>query len=269
MGLGGCGLTARADQAGSLARSRASALNLQADVPQDGVITDIAEVPDDGLYHGSQSVLILMYHYIREMPTDDDTIGRGLTVTPAAFENQLRQLLAGGYQTVTPQALRSGSLPTKPVIITFDDGYSDAFTQAYPILKKYGAQGVFYIITDRVGQDGFMGWPQIQEMAAYGMTFGSHTLDHVDLTETALSAERLNEELVKSKQVLKGQLGRPVTDFCYPSGQYNDAVVVAVKAAGYLSATTTVGKSAKAGDSWLTLPRIRMEESTDLTKLLK
>ena len=114
-----------------------------------------------------------------------------------------------------------------------------------------------------------MSWPQIQEMAAYGMTFGSHTLDHVDLTETALSPERLNGELVKSKQVLDGQLGRPVTDFCYPSGQYNDAVVASVKAAGYMSATTTVGKVTQNGDSWLTLPRVRMEESTDLTKLLK
>ncbi len=268
-GISGCGLTTRADQVSSPALSRASTLSLRADVPEDAATIDIAQISDDGLYHGAPAVLVLMYHYIREMPPEDDAIGRGLTVTPATFELQLQQLLAAGYQTVTPQSIRQGSLPEKPAIITFDDGYSDAYTQAYPILQKFGAQALFYVITNRVGQDGFMSWPQIQEMAAYGMTFGSHTLDHVDLTETALSAERMKEELAKSKKTIEEHLGRPVTDFCYPSGQYNDVAVAAVKSAGYLSATTVVGKAVQNGDNWLTLPRIRMEEPTDLAKLFK
>lgn len=268
-GISGCGPTARADQVSSPALSPVPTLSLQAETPDETAEASIAEVPNDGYYHGAQPVLILMYHYVREMAPADDVIGRGLTVTPATFERHLQQLLAAGYQTVTPQTLRSGTLPPKPVIITIDDGYSDAYSQAFPILQKFGSQAVFYVITNRVGQDGFMSWPQIQEMAAYGMTFGSHTLDHVDLTETALSTERLNGELVKSKQVLDGQLGRPVTDFCYPSGQYNDATIAAVRSAGYLSATTVVGRTAKAGDNWLTLPRVRTEESTDLPKLLK
>lgn len=268
-GLGGCSWVARTGQVNSSSLSKASTLSLQAETPDEVSATPVVAAPDDGLYHGTPDVLILMYHYIREMPPEDDVIGRGLSVTPATFERQLQLLLSAGYQTITPQTMRSEALPAKPVIITFDDGYSDAYAQAYPILQKYGAQAVFYIITDRVGQDGFASWAQIQEMVAYGMTFGSHTLDHVNLADPALTEARLNAELVESKKIIESKVGRTVTDFCYPSGQFNDAAVAAVKNAGYLSATTVVGKVVKIGDNWLTLPRVRMEESTDLTKLLK
>ena len=130
-------------------------------------------------------VPILMYHYISAPPAGADIYRRDLSVTPALFESHLKYLTDAGYHAITLDdllyALAQGrELPAKPVILTFDDGYEDNYTNAFPLLQKYNMVGHFFIISDFVNQErpGYMTWPQIEEMAAAGQRFGSHSRDH-------------------------------------------------------------------------------------------
>ena len=129
-----------------------------------------------------------MYHYISVPPAGADIYRRDLSVTPALFESHLKYLTDAGYHAITLDdllyALAQGrELPAKPVILTFDDGYEDNYTNAFPLLQKYNMVGHFFIISDFVNQErpGYMTWPQIEEMAAAGQRFGSHSRDHPNL----------------------------------------------------------------------------------------
>jgi len=129
-----------------------------------------------------------MYHYVSTPPAGADVYRRDLSVTPEVFDRHLEYLRDQGYTVVLLDdllyALAQGrSLPPKPVILAFDDGYADNYTNAFPILEKYGVAAHFFIITDFVnaGREGYMTWPQIEEMAAAGQRFGSHSRDHPNL----------------------------------------------------------------------------------------
>jgi len=109
-------------------------------------------------------------------------------VSPSRFESHLKYLKENGYQAITLDELldflaTGKSLPEKPVVLTFDDGYADNYTNAFPLLQKYGMTGHFFIITDFVNEQRveYMTWPQIEEMSAAGQRFGSHSRNHPDL----------------------------------------------------------------------------------------
>ncbi len=206
----------------------------------------------------SWRVPILMYHYIRVNPDPSDRLGFSLSIPPAEFDRQMRYLAEDGYGTVSFDQIYDSSqpLPEKPILLTFDDGYADAYTAAFPVLQRYGFQATFYVVTDFVGRPGYLTVEQIREMAAAGMSFGSHSVSHLSLT--TLSAERLERELSQSRTQLESLLERPVLDLCYPLGRFNQPVRQAVERAGYRSATTTqYGFASSAGDQLL-LPRIRI-----------
>ena len=206
----------------------------------------------------SWRVPILMYHYIRVNPDPSDRLGFSLSIPPAEFDRQMRYLAEDGYGTVSFDQIYDSSqpLPEKPILLTFDDGYADAYTAAFPVLQRYGFQATFYVVTDFVGRPGYLTVEQIREMAAAGMSFGSHSVSHLSLT--TLSAERLERELSQSRTQLESLLERPVLDLCYPLGRFNQGVRQAVERAGYRSATTTqYGFASSAGDQLL-LPRIRI-----------
>ncbi|GCE05569.1 polysaccharide deacetylase family protein [Dictyobacter aurantiacus] len=173
-------------------------------------------------------VPILMYHYISEVPAQDKanpySYRPGLTVTPTVFSQQLDYFKRLGYHTITFNQLFSalyydGPLPDKPIIFSFDDGYVDAYTNAYPILRAHGYTGMFYIITGKVGWKGQASWPQLREMLANGMQMGSHTIDHRALGDVwQLSPDDARHELVTSRQTLQDHLQTFIQQFCYPSG---------------------------------------------------
>jgi peptidoglycan/xylan/chitin deacetylase (PgdA/CDA1 family) len=198
-----------------------------------------------------------MYHYIRVNPDPSDKIGFGLSVTPADFAAQMAFLAQRGYHTVnldqlgTPEAADG-----KAVIITFDDGYADAYSQAFPVLQKNGFKGTFYLITGLVGRPNYLTWDQARALAAAGQTIGSHTVTHPDLR--TLGAAPLAAQLKDSRAQLEREVGRDVADFCYPAGKYNDAVEAAVAAAGYKTAVTVQPGFAAAGDDRLALARVRI-----------
>ena len=185
---------------------------------------------------------ILMYHYIRTPPSPRrDIVGYNLSVAPDVFSAQMDWLSNHGYHTVTFNDVRLywqqvQTLPSKPVIITLDDGYSDLYTTAFPILVAHGFTAVAYIVTGFIGQPRYVSVDQIKQMDRYGFEIGAHTVNHANLARA--SDPWLTYQLVQSKRWLENLLGHPVLDMAYPSGKYNLQTVLAVQKAGYYSATT-------------------------------
>ena len=187
---------------------------------------------------------ILMYHYIRVPPSRRvDMIGYNLSVAPAVFTAQMDWLQAHGYHTVTFDDMRRywarvSPLPSKPVIITIDDGYQDLYSAAYPILAAHGFTAVAYIVSGFVGERGYVTAAEVVEMDRYGIEIGAHTVNHVDLAHSP--EPWLTYQVEESKSWLENLLGHPVVDMAYPSGKFNALVVAAVERAGYWSAVTEV-----------------------------
>lgn len=212
-------------------------------------------------------VPILMYHYIRVNPQPWDRLGYDLSVTPADFEAQMDWLDRSGFNPVTLEELRAylsgrGELPDRPVVLTFDDGYADLYTNALPVLRKHGFRAVSYVVTGFLDSPGYLTRQQVLELQQAGVEIGSHTLDHVDLTRTP--HDRLLEELAGSKAELEKLVGRPVLDFCYPAGRFNGQVVRMVAQAGYQSATTTQPGEVHSLADRMTWTRVRIRGGESL-----
>lgn len=215
-----------------------------------------------------QKIPILMYHYIRNHTDQTDKVGAGLSVSPAIFAKQLADLKAAGYTTITFKDLAK-PLPAKPIILTFDDGYDDAYTEALPALQKEGMTGVFYIVSDFLNRPQYTTTDQVKVLDAAGMEIGSHTINHKDLAKMGENDQE--KQLTTSKAALENLLGKSVTSFCYPAGKYNAITVTLAKKAGYTTSTTTKPGIATGQDfmnSPHELKRIRVTESTDLLKAL-
>jgi peptidoglycan/xylan/chitin deacetylase (PgdA/CDA1 family) len=201
-------------------------------------------------------VPILMYHHISDV-VPKTTLGTSLTVTPTAFGKQLDYLKQQGYHTITFNQLfdalyYGGPLPHHPIILTFDDGYNDAYQFALPILQAHGYSGMFYIITGKVGWAAYLNWKQIRTMLAEGMQIGSHTVHHVDMGSLLMYSTALAQhELQASQTVLQNHLGIVIQQFCYPSGEpfrhgtlsAQQQIVSLLAADGYIGATTDPGIS--------------------------
>jgi peptidoglycan/xylan/chitin deacetylase (PgdA/CDA1 family) len=199
---------------------------------------------------------ILMYHYVRDgVNQSTDRLGYRLSVRPSELDAQLQALTDHGYTALTMSDYVAGkALPTS-VVMTFDDGYADFYTEAYPIFKKYGWTATLYIISGKIGGL-YMSWDQLKELQQAGFEIGAHTVDHADLSKENLAQQ--HTEIFESKATLERQLGVPVTAFCYPSGKFNDITLGLVKQAGFTSATTTKEGITHKGDDLFTLKRVRM-----------
>ena len=155
-------------------------------------------------------VPILMYHYISSLPADADDYRINLTLEPDVFRAHMHYLHDEGYTTISLYqlhiALLQGTqLPPKPIILTFDDGYIDHYTNVSPVLKEYGFTGTFFIITERADDNNptYMNWSQISEMARAGMSMESHSKTHADLR--GRSYDFLVYELLGSLESLQAQ----------------------------------------------------------------
>lgn len=187
-------------------------------------------------------VPILMYHYIRTIDPEEDALGYSLSVSPELFDEQMAWLHEHDYTPVRMDTLAEclrgqQECPDNMVALTFDDGYEDAATNALPILERYGFPATFYIVTDFVGQPGYLSWDQIRTLHESGMEIGSHSISHPDLT--ARSTAEARREIVESREILETQLDTPVQSFCYPIGAYNPDIAAMVHEAGYTSSVTT------------------------------
>ena len=173
-------------------------------------------------------VPIFMYHHVSNQPTTD-ALDYSLTVTTTDFNAQLTWLQQQGYQTITLtelfDALYFGkALPAHPMILTFDDGYEDMYTDALPTLLAHHYRGVFFIITGMIGGH-YLTWDQIRVLERYGMQIGSHTIHHINVGQPP-AWTTTQKELVVSQATLQFQLGQPIQFFCYPTGEpfHHDSV---------------------------------------------
>lgn len=191
----------------------------------------------------SLSLPILMYHYIRRPPSKrSDMLGFKLSVAPEDFQAQMDWLHASGFHTVTFNHMRAyfagiEALPSRPIVITFDDGYRDLYTTAFPILQAHGFTAVAYIVTGFVDRPEYVTRAQVIEMDHAGIEIASHTVNHADLSHTSFGSTM--NEVVQSKRWLEQLVGHLVLDFAYPSGKFNSRAIEAVRQAGYDTAVTT------------------------------
>lgn len=192
----------------------------------------------------SASLIVLMYHSIHP--------GRGApdwrwAVSLARFRKQLDLLHAYGWQTVCIRDLALQRIPSRAVVITFDDGYADNFT-AFEELEKRKMRATWFIVSHDIGKTsswadlGLSSKPmltagQLRAMAASGMEIGSHSWSHCRLTE--LEDFSLQDEVTSSKAELENLLGSPVESFAFPYGLHDNRTVEAVRLAGYQKACIT------------------------------
>ncbi|HNT29514.1 MAG TPA: polysaccharide deacetylase family protein [bacterium] len=205
------------------------------------------------------TIPVLLFHYIE--PAENTAPGNALAITPEQLESYLSYFHNKQIETITFRDLKqiiegNRSLPERAVILTFDDGYANQYQYAFPLLERYAMRGVFFIITEKPDADpAYMTWEQIKTLSDAGHEIGSHSVAHPDLT--ALQPDRLEEELATSRSSIERIIGLPVLTFCYPSGQYNDQVLAAVRDQ-YLFARSTQPGSNIALDRRYEMPALRV-----------
>lgn len=211
--------------------------------------------PQPGWRHYTGPVPILVYHDLGNPPPGQDY--PGLYVSYPDFQTEMAWLHQQGYQAVTLDEMMNdffhgATLPAKPIVITFDNGYIPQATVAPAILSLYGWPGVLNEITvDHLNNT------RLERLVKLGWEVDSHSLTHPDLTQIGPTA--LQQQVVDSRKFLQRVLHVSVNSFCYPSNRYDSAVVAAVKAAGYTNAVTeNPGFATPQTDPFL-LPRFEIE----------
>lgn len=182
---------------------------------------------------------ILVYHSVEPATTKKEgAMQKHYHIYPENFEAQMLYLKDHGYSPIPfQQAIHyyrfGGKLPEKPVVITFDDGWKNQFTYAYPILKKFGYPATFFIITKSRGGV-YMSWDDIRELDQAGMDIGSHTETHANLAKS--DASMIMREVAQSRETLEREVGHPIESIAYPYYGNNTHAQELVREAGYRAA---------------------------------
>lgn len=210
--------------------------------------------------HASRApVPILMYHVIAAAPPGAKY--GGLWVTPAELKAQVDALAGAGYTAVTLDQVLDGwagkpTLPKRPVVLSFDDGYLSQGKDAGAILAARRWPGVLNLAWHNLGVPGGITKSRIKTMIKAGWEVDAHSLTHPDLT--TLSGAALAREVAGSRRAIQDAFGVPVDAFCYPAGKFDATVEAAVKAAGYRAATTELDGAAAPSQDPYALHRIRV-----------
>lgn len=219
----------------------------------------------------SAQLPVLMYHYVSVPPANADKYRLDLSVTPAAFEAQLKYLKDNGFTTISLQDLhdylsKGKPLPAKPIALTFDDGHLDAYANAFPLLKKYGMTGTFFVVTDFINYKDpeYVTWEMVKAMSRAGMSIESHSRTHKDMRNRG-NAFLVWEILGPIEQITAFTGKRPYF-FCYPGGQYDQAVINVLRSAGTLAAVTTHPGSTYTLANAMTWPRLRVRNTTTIAQ---
>jgi hypothetical protein len=224
----------------------------------------------------SWHVPVLMYH--RVAPDHDlrDSI-LGLVVRPTTFAAHMRALHDAGWRTITARQLAAAmrarvAVPSRTVVITFDDGTQDVYTHAWPILQRFGYVGTFYLITGRTPErtrswSYYMSRDQARELAAGGNEIANHTRDHACLSSTGYRCDHY--EIDGGARDIKGFIGLRPTTLAWPKGCYSATAIRAAKDASMFLAFTTQPGCHEALATRLTTPRIRVSRGTTPAGLLR
>ena len=214
-------------------------------------------------------VPILMYHYVSELPEDSDAYRLDLTVPPDAFEAQLAYLDEAGYSPISLTDLHlhlteGYPLPDKPVVLTFDDGYRDAYEVVFPKLLAYGFTGTFFVLATpaHYESEAYLTWSEMKEMSEAGLDIQAHGRDHVDLR--GRSYDFLVYQILGVREAIEFHTGRTPRFFCYPSGRWDDDVIDVLDSAGYWGAVTTEWGRTQTYEDRFTMPRLRVRGEASL-----
>ncbi len=206
---------------------------------------------DDYETNGPYSPVSLMYHSINETPFTSLT---GLFVRPADFEDHLATLNAMGYEYIFADEFTHTDTPG--IMLTFDDGYEDNYTEMFPILKKYNAKATIFMITSAIDRPGYLTSAQIKEMADSGLVrFASHTHDHYSLT--SLSESSIRYQFEHSKQILTALTGYEMNAVCYPGGSVTYDIA-RIAEDYFCFGYTTVSSANTYGCDPMLIPRVRV-----------
>lgn len=266
--VAGCGSSSSTSSATATATATTTRARTTAPAPSRSVPKLI---PPPGAPERSVHVPVLTFHRVAPLKPDAPAITVDLTVDPANFVAELAAMHDAGYHTISQAQLfdalyHGAALPSKPVLISVDDGYVDDVTRILPALQRYHMVATFFVITGRFTMPGFLNAAQVRRLDRAGMDIGDHTAHHVDLR--LLTAAQLRAETLGSRRVMQRTLGHFVYAFAYPFGAEDDAVLAAVHAAGFTMAYTTAGGSTESTSAPLLMPRLHIGRAVTPSGLL-
>lgn len=222
--------------------------------------TYFQDQPPEPKHPGALHIPILIYHSVRPDYPEETSEQRLFNIPPDVLDQQLTFLEENGYTVISMDDLVQDLLlgntrnVTKPVVLTFDDGWKNQYNYAFPVLKAHHVTATFYVFTNPIMHEKptFMSWDNLREMHTAGMTIGSHTITHPYLSK--LSYEQLSHEVIDSKKIIEDHLGIVVKHFASPFGYSDDALVSLLKQAGYVTGRTTYKGGYHTKDELLYLP---------------
>jgi peptidoglycan/xylan/chitin deacetylase (PgdA/CDA1 family) len=197
-------------------------------------------------------------------------------MSPALFQRQMEHLHDLKYQTLSlggfcESIRRRETVPDRAVVLTFDDGYRNNHSVAFPIMRRLGFTATLFIATGYVGgrNTWYQGpelamaeWDELQEMSAAGFELAPHTVTHPNLRE--LSTDEALREIEDSRQQIEHRTGASARVFAYPYGAYTPAIASRLESLGYLGAVTIECGLAGLSHDPLLLPRVNATEVADV-----
>jgi peptidoglycan/xylan/chitin deacetylase (PgdA/CDA1 family) len=186
-----------------------------------------------------KEVPVLCYHQIRDFKETDSKTARAYIVPDANFREQMKMLHDSGYHTILPDQLYAyltagAALPSKPVMLTFDDTRLEHYTVAAAEMKKYGFKGVFFVMTVSLDRPNYMTRAQVKELSDAGHVIGSHTWDHHNVKK--YEGQDWITQIDKPSKQLEAITGKPVKYFAYPFGLWNKQAIPHLKQRNMLAA---------------------------------
>ena len=227
-------------------------------------------------------VPILMYHSISDNLFAKSHPYDQINTSPNIFARQMKWLRQNGYRSMDladlVSAMEGGRDLSKTIVITFDDGYRDFYTDALSVIKQCGFTATIFLTTDRIqnvsmrieGAD-YLTWQEVRELHAEGMQFGSHTVTHPDLR--SLDADQIDYELGYSKEIIEQKLGCAVQSFSYPFGfpeedlDFTRFLSDALGNHGFENGVSTILGRARGSDNRFYLPRLPVNSWDDQSLL--
>jgi len=213
------------------------------------------------LINDNSGIPVLYYHSVRESADNE------VTITPNMLRTQLKYIKDEGYKALTINELKdyilnNSPIPNKSIVITFDDGYMDNYSCAFPILKDLNMIATIFCITSELDGSYYLSKDAIVEMSNYGIDIQSHTVNHPKLDKITYDEQLI--ELINSKKTLESITGKKVDSIAYPFGNFNDDSIRAAKDAGYTLGFTTKRGLSDRGDNPLKLDRIYISSKYDM-----
>lgn len=206
------------------------------------IVTVLAILPKTKKSNNANvKIPILLYHDFVATVPDSDPDNFNYINTPQSFEENIKVLLENGYTFISFQELNDAidgkiSLPEKPILINFDDGYYSNYEYVFPILKKYNVKASIFVVTDKIGKEvegkRYLSWEQCKEMQDSGLVdIFSHSKRHVFYDR--LPVRMIRDDVIKSYKIIEENLGsKDLKVFAYPYGAYTKETVWALKLNG-------------------------------------